>query len=77
MKNWDFFIFSIILFIGGEIMEVLTNNQMSRIIAGEAFTIAAVMACLVTAIVAVICYRLFMSKSGSTTIPGGFKFTWS
>ena len=77
MKNWDFFIFSIILFIGGEIMEVLTNNQMSRIIAGEAFTIAAVMACLVTAIVAVICYRLFMSSSGSTTIPGGFKFTWS
>ena len=43
----------------------------------ELFTIAAVMACLAAAIVAVICYRLFMSSSGSTTIPGGFKFTWS
>jgi hypothetical protein len=58
-------------------MEILTVKKMQSIIAGEPFSIAAVMACLVTAIVAVICYRLFMSKSGSTTIPGGFKFTWS
>ena len=72
-----FSFFLITLSIGGEIMEILTNNQMQRIIAGEPFSVAAVMACLVTAIIAVICYRLFMSKSGSTTIPGGFKFTWS
>ena len=58
-------------------MKYLTTFEMAEINGGELFTIAAVMACLAAAIVAVICYRLFMSSSGSTTIPGGFKFTWS
>lgn len=58
-------------------MRILTKQEMAEIRGGEFFTIAAVMACLTAAIVAVICYRLFMSSSGSTTIPGGFKFTWS
>lgn len=58
-------------------MVELTNCEMGLIKAGELFTIAAIMTCLTAAIVAVICYRLFMSKSGSTTIPGGFKFTWA
>lgn len=58
-------------------MKVLSEMEMLNVTGGEMFTVAAVMACLVAAIVAVICYRLFMSSSGSTTIPGGFKFTWS
>ena len=28
------------------------------------------------AIAAVIVYKIFLSKEGSTTIPGGWKFTW-
>ncbi len=58
-------------------MEILSVREMESVTGGEIFTITAVMACLVAAVVAVICYRLFMSSSGSTTIPGGFKFTWS
>ena len=57
-------------------MRILTEVEMSLVKVGELFTLAAVMACLAAAIVAVICYRLFMSKKGSTTLPGGFKFTW-
>jgi hypothetical protein len=43
---------------------------------GEGLTVAAVMAVLVASIVAVIVYRLFISKTGSAALPGGFKFTW-
>ncbi len=57
-------------------MRILNDEEMSRIIGGEAITLTAVMAVLVTAIVAVIVYRLFMSNKGSTTLPGGWKFTW-
>ena len=55
---------------------ILSDEELSNIKGGEVITIATVMAILATAIVAVVVYRLFMSKSGSTTIPGGFKFTW-
>ena len=58
-------------------MRMLSDVEMMTLKGGEVFTIAAVMACLTAAIVAVICYRLFTSKSGSTTLPGGFKFTWA
>lgn len=57
-------------------MQVISELEMTMISGGEAFTFAAIMACIAAAIVAVICYRLFMSSSGSTTMPGGFKFTW-
>lgn len=57
-------------------MRILEENEMVKIQAGELITLTAVMACLVAALIAVICYRLFMSKKGSTTLPGGFKFTW-
>ena len=53
---------------------VLTREELEAIKPGEAISIAAVMAILVTAIVAVIVYRIFMSNSGEATIPGGFKF---
>ena len=55
---------------------ILNDLEMSQVKGGEPITLTTVMAILATAIVAVVVYRLFMSKSGSTTIPGGFKFTW-
>ncbi len=57
-------------------MHQLTFNALKAIKPGEAITLTAVLAVLSVAIVAVVVYRLFMSKSGSTTLPGGFKFTW-
>ncbi len=57
-------------------IKILSDSEMNNIHGGELVTLTAVMAVLATAIIAVVVYRLFRSKSGSTTIPGGFKFTW-
>ncbi len=43
---------------------------------GEGITLTAIMAICAIAVVAVIVYRLFLSQEGSTTIPGGWKFSW-
>lgn len=56
---------------------LLTEKEMQEQVSGEALTLTAVMAVLATAIVAVVVYRLFMSKKGTTTIPGGWKFSWN
>lgn len=56
-------------------MKELNLEELKQIKGGE-ITIAAVMAVMVAAIVAVVIYRLFMSDKGSTTLPGGFKFSW-
>lgn len=61
--------------IGGFFMRELTIEEMKTLKGGE-LTVAAVLAVMVAAVVAVIIYRLFMSSSGSTTLPGGFKFEW-
>lgn len=58
------------------VMNKLTTQEMQSVKGGEIITLTAVMAVLATAIIAVIVYRLFMSREGSATIPGGFKFTW-
>ena len=58
-------------------MKILNDQELDLIIGGEVLTLTAVMAILATAIVAVIVYRLFMSEEGSTTLPGGWKFTWN
>lgn len=54
----------------------LTYEECSSIITGEAISLAAVMAIVAVAVAAVIVYKLFLSSEGSTTIPGGWKFTW-
>jgi len=54
----------------------LTMLEMSSLDGGEAITLSAVLAIMVVAIVAVICYRLFVSGEGSVTLPGGYKFSW-
>ena len=61
--------------IGGFFMRELTIEEIKTLKGGE-LTVAAVLAVMVAAVVAVIIYRLFMSSSGSTTLPGGFKFEW-
>lgn len=53
----------------------LTLSETKDIVTGE-ITLAAVMAVCAIAIVAVVVYRLFMSKEGSSTVPGGWKFSW-
>ncbi len=58
-------------------MKKLSLNELKAIKGGELIALATVMAILSTAIVAVVIYRLFMSSEGSTTLPGGFKFTWN
>ena len=56
---------------------VLTEEEMSSTYGGEAITLASVMTVLCAAIIAVVLYRLFMSKKGTATVPGGWKFTWN
>ena len=55
----------------------LTQKEMSSIYGGEAITVAGVMAILCSAVIAVVIYRLFMSKKGTAAVPGGWKFTWN
>ena len=54
----------------------LSVLEMSSIEGGEALTLTAVLAVMAIAIVAVVCYRLFVSQEGSVTLPGGYKFSW-
>ena len=53
----------------------LTETESKEIVTGE-LTLAAVMAICAIAIVAVVVYRMFMSKEGGASIPGGWKFSW-
>lgn len=54
----------------------LTKQECTNIVTGE-ITLTAVMAIVAIAIAAVVVYKLFMSKKGSTNIPGGWKFSWN
>lgn len=56
---------------------ILNENEMKETIGGEPISVATVMAVLCSAVLAVIVYRLFMSKKGTATVPGGWKFTWN
>lgn len=53
----------------------LSEQEASQIITGEV-TLTAVLAICAIAIVAVVVYKMFMSSEGSSTAPGGWKFTW-
>ena len=54
----------------------MTDLEMDQTCGGE-LTLASVMAVMSIGIVTVICYRLFKSGSGKTSLPGGFTFSWS
>ena len=55
----------------------MTEQEMLEETSGAGITLTAVMAILATAIIAVIIYKLFLSKKGTTSVPGGWKFTWN
>lgn len=57
-------------------MRKLENVEMEVLKGGEALTLTMVIAVMSAALIAVICYRLFVSKAGSTTLPGGYRFEW-
>lgn len=57
-------------------LKALSIDRMKMETGGEVLTLTSVMAVLAIALVAVICYRIFTSSKGSTTLPGGFKFDW-
>ena len=58
-------------------MRKMTFEEMNKIKVGEAFTVGTVMAILASAIVVIVLYKLFFSSKGTTTIPGGWKFSWN
>lgn len=56
--------------------KVLSSFENLQVKGGEPITLMAIMTILIIAVVTVVVYKLFTSKQGSTTIPGGFKFEW-
>ena len=57
--------------------EIMNEDEMNSHISGAGITLTTVMAILATAVIAVIAYKLFLSKKGTASIPGGWKFTWN
>ena len=57
--------------------ELLTQEELEIETSGAAITLTAVMAVLATAVIAVLVYKIFLSKKGTATVPGGWKFTWN
>lgn len=53
------------------------NEEEARLIkVGEPITLTAVLAVVATAVIAVVVYKLFVSKKGTANV-GGWKFTWN
>ena len=58
--------------------ELMTDEEMqAEVSGGTAITLTAVMAVLAAAVLAVVVYKIFLSKKGAAQIPGGWKFTWN
>ncbi len=58
-------------------MQKLSAEQLQNHRVGEGITLAAVMAVVAIAVMAVVVYKLFLSSKGSTSVPGGWKFSWA
>jgi len=56
-------------------MRKLTNEECASVHTG-ALTLTTVLTVIAVSLMAVVVYKLFMSKEGSSTVPGGWKFTW-
>ena len=56
---------------------LMNEEELQNETSGAAITLTAVMAVLATAVLAVIIYKIFLSKKGTATVPGGWKFTWN
>ena len=57
--------------------EIMNEQELMEEMSGEAITLTTVMAILATAVIAVVVYKLFLSKKGTASAPGGWKFTWN
>lgn len=55
---------------------LLNDEELESKPMGLAITVGSVMAIACVIIIAVVLYRMFLSKEGSATVPGGWKFTW-
>lgn len=55
----------------------LSMIECDEIITGEAISLTVVMSVVAISLMAVIVYKLFSSKKGATTVPGGWKFSWN
>lgn len=53
----------------------LSTKEKESIVTGE-IALATVMTICAIALMSVIIYKMFMSEEGSSTVPGGWKFTW-
>lgn len=58
-------------------MTKLSQEELQKHEVGEGITLAAVMAVVAIAVMAVVVYKLFLSSKGSTSVPGGWKFSWA
>ena len=56
-------------------MYKLSQKDMKTIVTGEV-ALATVLTICAIALMSVVIYKLFMSNEGSSTVPGGWKFTW-
>ena len=53
----------------------LSSKDCRAIKTGEV-TLTAVLTVCAIALMAVVVYKMFMSTEGSSTVPGGWKFSW-
>ena len=53
----------------------LSKKDMQTIVTGEV-ALTTIMAICAIALMAVVIYKMFMSNEGSSTGPGGWKFSW-
>ena len=58
-------------------MRELTLNEVKNLKGGEAISIALVMTYLAVAFVTVAIWKLYTSKDGKFSFPGGFEFQWN
>lgn len=57
--------------------QIMNEEELINVSSGGPLSLATVMAVLATAVVAVVVYKLFLSKKGTASVPGGWKFTWN
>lgn len=55
----------------------LSPGELSSVRPGEALTLATVLLVFTVIILAICAYKLFASKGGKITLPGGYKFEWT
>ena len=56
-------------------MYKLSEKDMKTIVTGE-IALATVLTICAIALMSVVIYKMFMSSEGSSTVPGGWKFSW-